>query len=263
MITVNAVLTLNGKEIVPVRAIPYVTGGDIDPSTLVGILQETEQPLWAYVHEENGTVTRMLPKNWKHYGDALAATGQSERSLINQASIGILPPSTFVYWDMLWGKHEAYFLPPRDVIDVCSVNEKENYELQPNAIIPKELVALIFEGFEALATTAAAPPKPGKSMPDPLTTGDVAHCFAGLRWTSEEAWKRPLGDKPKWLRSCVVRPGRRGVSETYWNPVLIGAAIVQSGHAKQNSVRARFQTMPQLQPWLDEWKSYEADNLCE
>lgn len=102
--------------------------------------------------------------------------------------------------------------------------------------------------------------EPAKAGPLPLTTGDIAFCFAGLRWKTETEWKKPLGDKPKWLAACIVIPGVRGVSETRWSPVCIGAALVRDGHAKPNSVRAKFQTQPLLTPWLDEWKTYEADN---
>lgn len=119
-------------------------------------------------------------------------------------------------------------------------------------------------------TTPPAPPvviegasggvKPDKAEPLPLTTGNIAFCFAGLRW-DEQQWKKPLGDKRKWLAACIAIPGARGVSETRWNPVLIGAALEREGHAKQNSIRARFQTMPQLAPWRDAWKTYEADNF--
>lgn len=94
-----------------------------------------------------------------------------------------------------------------------------------------------------------------------LTTNEIAHSFAGLRWPSEAAWKKPLGDKPKWLANCVVTPGSRGLRETRWNPVLIGAALVGSGHTSSKSVRAKFQTMPLLKPWLEAWKTYEADNF--
>lgn len=98
------------------------------------------------------------------------------------------------------------------------------------------------------------------SEPHPVTTVDVAHAFADIKW-SENKWLKPLGDKPKWLEVCIAIPGVRGVSETRWNPVFIGAALVESGHAKPNSIRARFQTKPQLAEWLDAWKTYEADNL--
>jgi len=108
---------------------------------------------------------------------------------------------------------------------------------------------------------AASANLPSANSPTPLTTSDVAHCFAGLHWSTEEAWKKPLGDKPKWLRGCIVIPGSRGRSETRWNPVLVGGALVHERHAKVNSIRAKFQTMPKLQPWLETWKSYEADNF--
>ena len=98
------------------------------------------------------------------------------------------------------------------------------------------------------------------NTPDPLTTSDIAYCFAGLRWQEQE-WKKPLGDKPKWLKPCVAIPGKQGVHETRWNPVLIGAELVRNGHVKVNRIRARFQTKPQLAAWLEAWKTYEADNF--
>ena len=96
--------------------------------------------------------------------------------------------------------------------------------------------------------------------PPPLATSDIASCFGGLGW-SQSRWKKPLGDKPKWLLACVAIAGVRGVSETKWNPVRIGGALVQRKSVKPNSVRARFQTQPKLIPWLEAWKSYEADYL--
>lgn len=110
-----------------------------------------------------------------------------------------------------------------------------------------------------VAASASGGVGPDETGPLPLTTGDIAFCFAGLRW-EEQKWKKPLGDKPKWLAVCIAIPGVRGVSETRWNPVLIGAALERGGHAKQNSIRARFQTKPRLAEWLDAWKTYEADN---
>lgn len=112
----------------------------------------------------------------------------------------------------------------------------------------------------APVVTAGAPGGVEPAKAEPLTTGDIAFCFAGLRW-DEKQWKKPLGDKPKWLSTCIAIPGERGVRETRWNPVHIGAALVRRGHVKANSVRARFQTQSLLTPWLDEWKTYEAAYL--
>jgi hypothetical protein len=111
-----------------------------------------------------------------------------------------------------------------------------------------------------VATAAEPVPEADPTAPLPLATGDVAFCFDGLRYT-EAQWKKPLGNKPKWLAACVAIPGRRGISETRWNPVLIGAALVHAGHVSARSVRARFQSRPMLTPWLDAWKTYEADHI--
>jgi hypothetical protein len=99
------------------------------------------------------------------------------------------------------------------------------------------------------------------ALPSPLKTGDIARCFAGLYWLTEKAWKKALGDKPNWLDACLVRPGSRGGTQRHWNPVLIGAALVERCQVKPNSVRAKFQTNLPLQPWIEQWKSYESDNL--
>ena len=118
--------------------------------------------------------------------------------------------------------------------------------------------------FDAICEDAQLLPdvmaKSPENSPSPVSTTDIANAFDGLRW-KEEQWKKPLGDKPKWLASCVAIPGVRGISETKWNPVLVGAALIRVGHAKQNSIRSRFQTKPQLAKWLNAWKTYEADEL--
>jgi hypothetical protein len=111
-------------------------------------------------------------------------------------------------------------------------------------------------------STVPAPVVVEANRPLPVATGDIANAFAGLHGWSEAQWKKPLGDKPKWLADCIVIPGAKGVSERRWNPVLIGAALVRGGHAKVNSVRSKFQTSPQLDQWRDEWKTYEADNFA-
>ena len=95
--------------------------------------------------------------------------------------------------------------------------------------------------------------------PVAVNTRAMADSFAGLHWDSEQ-WIKKLGDKPVWLNACIVLHRGRGEGMRQWNPVLIGAYLVRMGHAKTNSVRAKFQTQDALKPWLDEWKTYEADN---
>ena len=137
--------------------------------------------------------------------------------------------------------------------------------LLERAVEAGELVLLHFGSklpVEARTEPQTAPvvAESANNGPLPLTTGDIAFCFDGIRW-NEQQWRKPLGDKPKWLQSCVAIPGQRGVSETRWNPVLIAAALVHDGHAQARSIRAKFQTKPLLKDWLEAWKTYEADNF--
>jgi hypothetical protein len=117
----------------------------------------------------------------------------------------------------------------------------------------------------SVQTVAPAEPAPqlaaaAHTGPLPLTSGDIAFCFDGLHW-DEQTWKKSLAKKPKWLAGSVAIPGQQGRTETRWNPVHIGAALVQKGHVKPRSVWAKFQIQQQLRPWFDAWKTYAADYL--
>lgn len=151
---------------------------------------------------------------------------------------------------------------------VKSVGEPDNGDTWRDAMVRELLTPKVApepSGVEAspVQSQAAAHESVADSAsngPLPLTTGDIAFCFDGIRW-NEQQWRKPLGDKPKWLQSCVAIPGQRGVSETRWNPVLIAAALVHNGHAQARSIRAKFQTKPLLKDWQEAWKTYEADNF--
>lgn len=118
---------------------------------------------------------------------------------------------------------------------------------------------------KAAEREAAAPKPPAVQVPagpKPLSTGDIAFCFDGLGWAEQE-WKKPLGDLPKWLKPCLAIPGIQGGNPRRWDPVLIGAALVRRKGVAVRSVRARFQSKPLLKPWLEAWKTYEANNYDE
>ena len=129
--------------------------------------------------------------------------------------------------------------------------------------MPAPLVALLphpGSANEGEQRVHAQPPK-SATHPEPLTTGHIANCFAGLGW-DERGWRKPLGDKPKWLQSCIKVEGRQGVRETAWNPVCIGAALHHQKGVAIRTVRARFQSHHLLKPWLESWQDYEAENFA-
>jgi hypothetical protein len=159
-------------------------------------------------------------------------------------------------------RHMEWIVNRKREIELAEASQREIHKLragrQPNQP-PHERNE---QAKEPAAPASSVESYVDESQPAPVSTGHVAFSFAGLKWKTEEAWKKPLADKPKWLLACVAVKGQRGVRETLWNPVLIGAALVRGGHAKQNSVRSRFQTREPLKPWLEAWKTYEADNLA-
>jgi hypothetical protein len=103
------------------------------------------------------------------------------------------------------------------------------------------------------------------NSPRPLTTGDMAFCFEGLLCESEDDWKVLFGKGRKWIEACCAVSGTRGRggAPKLWNPVLLGAVIVRKKDIPKLSVRARFQTKPQLTEWLDQWKSHEVEYLYD
>ena len=153
MIDTLAILRLNDQEIVPVRAIPFVTGGDMGPRCLASILADHEQHFLAYVLGPNNSVTPMLPKHWRHYVAQLSANGPGAPDLYTRTELEILPASTFVYWEGLWRTHENLFLPSRELIAGLSDLEQSNCELEPNPRVPKELLELVFGDFGRLDHT--------------------------------------------------------------------------------------------------------------
>lgn len=124
----------------------------------------------------------------------------------------------------------------------------------------------VIVGAPAQSAAEPAPLAPSASdasamNPPPVTTANIACAFDGLRGWDEKAWKDTLGTPPKWLEACIVLRGQRGVRVHHWNPVLIGAALVRNEQAQARSVRAKFQSKPQLADWLEAWRTYEADNF--
>lgn len=201
-----------------------------------------------------------------------------------QESIRLLPPGSFVWRDEFEPRYLVRHGSEGESLLVAAADGEEPEWMSPDVqdarvlldlnpfLASPELRSVVMEGFESRATTSNPMREiveslddgpevlhlPDLARPEPLTTGDIAFCFNGLRW-NETGWKKPLGDKPKWLRACVVVPARRGLSETRWDPVLIGAALIRGGDTQARSVRAKFQTKAALAPWLDTWKSYEAE----
>lgn len=115
----------------------------------------------------------------------------------------------------------------------------------------------------ALTVTSETSDQP--VTPEPLSTSEMAFCFAELYKRNEDQWMKALGKvkSTQWLGPSVHTPGRRGRGQpgTLWNPVELGAALVENGHETLKSVRSRFQTKPALIPWLPLWRDCEDERF--
>ena len=208
----------------------------------------------------------------KHDGGVLFNKGEPNENIVPAGAIPTLPLSACQHlanagrasWRTFDGFDERNGILMRYTKGMLADDEPD-FETVPDdcRVVGYDVHALADEyttpeANQAEPQAARVVVESGNNGPLPLTTGDIAFCFDGIRW-NEQQWRKPLGDKPKWLQSCVAIPGQRGVSETRWNPVLIAAALVHDGHAQARSIRARFQTKPQLKDWLEAWKTYESD----
>ena len=92
-----------------------------------------------------------------------------------------------------------------------------------------------------------------------VETSDLAHAFKGIGH-AEASWKKVLGKPPKWLSVSRCVNGRRGGRdrEARWDPIAFGLAVKHKYKIPLNRIRARFQTIAALKPWLDRWKEAEA-----
>jgi len=193
----NVVVTIDGREAIPVRAIPFMTGWTVSPDTLVDELRGSrEMPKLrdpkAYPLTERGPAKAMLPKEW----DAVAAdiralserlrteygSGKSEveYSAWREQSIRCLPKAVLVWRD----EFEASFQRGYNRYHWSIEAERDgDRDLTVNPVIPDNLCGAIMEGFERFLTGAEAsvapphcaePPAPSDREPgQPLSAAQA------------------------------------------------------------------------------------------
>ena len=174
----------------------------------------------------------------KHDGGVLFNKGEPNENIVPAGAIPTLPLSACQHlanagrasWRTFDGFDERNGILMRYTKGMLADDEPD-FETVPDdcRVVGYDVHALADEyttpeANQAEPQAARVVVESGNNGPLPLTTGDIAFCFDGIRW-NEQQWRKPLGNKPKWLQSCVAIPGQRGVSETRWNPVLIAAAL--------------------------------------
>lgn len=158
MQTIDAIYNINGSQAVPIRLVPYVTGGDISAYGIAQFLSDANHGIYAYVCTQAANVnpSRMFAKEWNAIVHAIASLPKQLQSGLTLESMTYLPPSTYITLDDLQGVFEDYYLPPREDMTSYTELERENFQLFGSVIVPDALVAVVLEGFERPSAQADA-----------------------------------------------------------------------------------------------------------
>ncbi|MEF8730017.1 MAG: hypothetical protein V5B34_17720 [Accumulibacter sp.] len=184
----SVVVLIRGREAIPVRAIPYVTGWDVSPDMVTKSLANSPNGIrldWltAYQYHADGSHTPILPKEWDGIDDRLRGLSASSKAKSNnndvartkwlKKSIPILPAGVFVWRDELEKSWRRF----------CWLVENRKGE-RPNdgmlnfsPMIPTELFEQVCEGFtfpRAVTDTAQQVPDEAQEQTAPSGTPEKA-----------------------------------------------------------------------------------------
>lgn len=161
----NVIVVIEGREAIPVRALPYVTGWTMSSDVVAKSLARTTffdrlKGVKAY-HLSSQGVAPMLPKEWDGIEadlailtDKLMATqtiDQENYPAWRRESIPLLPPACFTWRDEFEPAFRRAYSPQRYPM----LDEREgDRELNFMPRVPPDLAAVVMEGFESVQKVA-------------------------------------------------------------------------------------------------------------
>ncbi len=273
---------IDGREALPVRAIPYVTGWQFSPDSIakelarrVGAPFSTLHNLTVY-HMPDTTPIPVLPREWDYIVAKLEAHEAELKEQYTNEVIGYaawrknsansLPSGVFVWLD----DFEREYMAKREREHFIEPKREGDDELNFTPMLDTETRAMVMEGFgagQAQIHTEVEEKEMERSEAESIgtfnktvvrrdaesfeTTKRMAEAFPHPKGRTPENWKRTLSDPPAWLRDAREFPGGRGVS-ALWNPATFALCMVSEGHiskqAALNIIRREFSD------FLDEWE---------
>ena len=210
---------IEGKEAIPVRAIPFVTGWLMSPDVVAKSLANTDtwisrlKDVTSYHLMRDGNYSSMLPKEW----DCIEAELQvlSEKLKLTEAfdqenypqwrreSIAILPASCFVWKEEFAQSFTRSYSPRKFTL----IDERQgDRELNFTPRISHELISIVMDGFipeenEGLKNHDEIKDKEMNRRNTQLET--ILAVIAALEY---DPFKIPDGGKAKVKSACLTRP---------------------------------------------------------
>lgn len=96
-----------------------------------------------------------------------------------------------------------------------------------------------------------------ESLPQGLTTGQIAVAFEDVYWSYEQ-WKSNLGDCPKWLKEARMTRGARGKDASTWDPVELASQLLEKDSTLKIKIDQTFKNKLGLAAWSGKWDEYKA-----
>lgn len=160
----NVVVLINGREAVPVRALPFVVPSQMSPDVIVTLMGRADEcgrfdELFAYQLPPHGCPVRVQPSEWSRIAYKIMAfrdriKREEESGAITKSigsdrwkddSIRLLPASVFVWKDEFISEHFRDYIQGQ-----VSEDEYKEGGYDPNfepLIDPPELCDLVMKGF--------------------------------------------------------------------------------------------------------------------
>jgi hypothetical protein len=213
----NLTVILDGKEIIPVRAIPFVTGWLISPDLVAKTLANTDhwttrlKALTSYHHMDGGKYAPMLPKEWDCIEAELETLAVKLKSVETaeqenyakwrKESIPLLPANCFVWKD----EFENAFAESYSSDKLILTNERHgDRKLNFLAYVPSDLLNSVMEGFTASEN------EPSENISDPEAMRrrelQIEIILAIIEALEFEPIKIPDGGKARIKTICLSRP---------------------------------------------------------
>lgn len=188
----KTIIQINNQDVIPIRAIPYVTGWKISPDKLLLTLAHQEMPiqfdsLYAYNISENNEYVKILPKEW----DNVYAVNKNLSSLLSRnqfnsdegyaawivESIKLLPAACFVWKDEFEAAFNLTYLhSPLHILNERTGDRELNF----SPLVPPELESVVMAGFKILTLE--------KSLNNKLVHAHVSNNLAILNQASSRFW---------------------------------------------------------------------------
>lgn len=204
----NVVVVIEGREAIPVRALPYVTGWTMSPDVVAQSLARTTffdrlKGVKAY-HLSSQGVAPMLPKEWDGIEadlailtDKLMATqtiDQENYPAWRRESIPLLPPACFVWRDEFEPTFQRAHSPQR--YHTLKKEREGDRELNFMPRIPPELAAVVMEGFAETAEQADVSASFSEAASDGERNKLVKQIGAMALLLAEKHGRYKIGDRP-------------------------------------------------------------------